>query len=159
MFPNPIDFLLRRLHLAPSPPPPPMKPPSNPTLGVWPPPESQIVPAVDSWPPPQSKLPAEPVELPDLVRKGTVLRRVDYVRQARRSEWSDLCVSGGPRATFAVDIDDEHGKEVWTVDQAITTDAALVKIGDPVIVTFERRPCGSDYDRTTLKVDWSRVTR
>jgi hypothetical protein len=117
------------------------------------------VAATETWPPPESKLPAKPVDLSDLVRKGTVLRRVDYVRQTVRSEMIELCVEGGPRATFAVDIDDEDGKEVWTVDQAITTDAALVKAGDKVLVTFERRPCGRDYDRTTLKVDWSRVTR
>src|ERR1700722_12884663 len=71
--------------------------------------------------------------VPDQIRKGVVLRRAEYTRKA--SSPTDLLFEpGGPRVVLAVSLDDQHGKEIITVDQALAGEVALVVEGMPVKV-------------------------
>lgn len=93
----------------------------------------------------------DPIHTADEIRKGVVLRRSEYTRQAISNHTSFF--RPGPRIVLAISIDDEKGKEVVTVDQALEGEVSLVAEGSSVKVTT-RGYRGFDLDRVRVSLDW-----
>lgn len=105
--------------------------------------------------PPESGAPGDTASAPrDCVRKGKILRRVDYTSRQYASPESLELIDAGRRVIFAVAVNDEFGKEVMIVEQTLTIGSSLVQIGDRVMVTRQTEGLFVGPDQIYVSVDW-----